>query len=140
MATNTSLVHQLGSYNAEVFLMVAAQDSNQFMMVQAAQLTNNAYILMQTHAAAAAAAAALGVGQTQQGVPNTTPAVKQIGYVPLAREAAQRQNDTSAKSFHMTNGSYTEYGSTNDGWRDVPCGRRFVLPAGCAPRRSKRLM
>jgi hypothetical protein len=111
------------------------------MAFQVAHMTNNAYFLMQTQGAAAAqaAAAALAVVQTQK-VPATAPAPKQIEYIPLAREAAQRQNDTASTAFRMTKGPYTEYGSSDDGWRDVPYGRRFVLPAGCAPRRSRRLM
>ena len=74
--------------------------------------------------------------------PAPTQAVRQIEYIPMAREAQQRQSDTALLSFRMTKGSYdAAYGSTNGGWRDVTCsGRRFVLPAGCAPRRARRFM
>jgi len=71
--------------------------------------------------------------------PLTQPAPKQIAYVPLAREAKARADDTAKTAFRLE-APYTEYGSTNGAWRDVPSGRRFVLPAGCAPRRSKRFM
>lgn len=79
--------------------------------------------------------------QAPQPAPITQTAPKEIEYVPLAREAQRRQHDTTLTSFRMTKGSYdTAYGSTDDGWRDVRIGRRFVLPEGCAPRRSKRFM
>jgi len=67
-------------------------------------------------------------------------APKQIEHPGLVREAKDRQADTTSLSFKFTKGPYTAYGSTDDGWRNVASGRRFVLPAGCAPRRSKRFM
>jgi len=63
---------------------------------------------------------------------------KALTYVPMQREAGQRQADIKTKSFQMT-GDYTQYGSSDGGWRLVPVGRRFVLPNGCAPRRSRRI-
>jgi hypothetical protein len=62
-----------------------------------------------------------------------------IGYRPLKREAKQRREDTSLKSFGII-GTYEAYGSTDGDWRKVALNRRVVLPPGCVPRRSKHLM
>jgi hypothetical protein len=97
-------------------------------------LQNNHYYLLQMHLIAAAAAAAANPAPPSRRAP------QRIEYSPLAREAEARQADTTSMSFKFTKGPYTAYGSTDDGWRDVAPGRRFVLPSGCTPRRSKRFM
>ena len=62
---------------------------------------------------------------------------RQITYPRLQKEAAQRAEDV--KSFRL-NKEYTEYGSSNGEWRSVSCtGKRYVLPQGCAPRKSRRI-
>jgi hypothetical protein len=67
--------------------------------------------------------------------------VKRIGYVPLQREAREREEDTELmlKRLRLTK-SWEEYGSTNGEWRTVATNTRFRLPAGCSLRRSMRLM
>jgi hypothetical protein len=101
-------------------------------------LQNNNYFLVQM--AILSHAAIIHAPPAPQPTPTQT--AKPIEYIPLAREAKQRQDDTASSLFRMTKGSYdTAYGSTNGGWRDVSCsGRRFVLPGGCTPRRARRFM
>ena len=61
-----------------------------------------------------------------------------IGLQPYEREARGRRADVKLKSFGLI-GGYEEYGSTDGDWRQVPANKRFILPPGCAPRRSRRL-
>jgi hypothetical protein len=67
------------------------------------------------------------------------PPPKRIKYHPVEREALWRKRDLESQLFGL-NGDYTNYGSTNGGWRDVGIGKRYCLPNGCAPRRSQRLL
>jgi len=66
-----------------------------------------------------------------------TKPLRHITYRRLQKEVAQRAEDV--KSFRLKK-EYTEYGSSNGEWRNVSCtGRRYVLPDGCAPRKSRRI-
>lgn len=67
--------------------------------------------------------------------------VKRIQYRPLEREAERRRDDLKRLAFKIV-GKYEDYGSTDGEWRNVPMDgkKRIVLPLGCAPRRSRRLL
>jgi hypothetical protein len=147
MAANTSLIPQPGitSYRYRKRLILGAQNAPPPNLLALQALQNNNYYLVQMHTAHLKATALPAAALPVQAPPplsthNSQPANRRIGYIPMAREAQARQNDTANDTFRLTKGPYTEYGSTDGGWRDVPCGRRFVLPDNCAPRRSKRLM
>jgi hypothetical protein len=65
--------------------------------------------------------------------------IRTITYRPMEREAQKRKQELESRLFGLI-GSYTEYGSTEGGWREKVGGRRYVLPAGCSPRRSTRFI
>jgi hypothetical protein len=68
-----------------------------------------------------------------------TKATPRITYRRLAKEGVQRVEDMKSKLFRL-NRDHTEYGLSNGDWRDVLyMGKRFVLPVGCTPRKSRRI-
>jgi hypothetical protein len=80
-----------------------------------------------------------GAARVIQIVTNPIPTSRMIGYIPLHREAAQRERDLTSSSFKLMK-DYHEYGSSNGNWRTVSSqGKRFRLPPGCAPRKSQRI-
>src|SRR5277367_4857444 len=67
------------------------------------------------------------------------PKRRRIAYQPLAKEVTQRQSDLTSSTFKLV-AAYTEYGSSNDGWRSIPCtGKKFALPKDCPVRMSLRI-
>jgi hypothetical protein len=98
-----------------------------------ASLNRNRMALTKIQPSAAALAARLAV------LPTKTYTVARIGYRPLQREANQLKNDLMLKSFGII-GPYEGYGSTDGEWREAASNGRIILPPGCAPRRSKRLV
>jgi hypothetical protein len=81
------------------------------------------------------------------GKPRTNPPVavtqppppRQLTYVPMQREAVQRQEDLKSTVLRLTK-DYKEYGSSNGEWRKISCtGKKFALPPGCAKRKSLRV-
>lgn len=136
MTANTDLIHLPGiSHLYCKASNIAVQTAPPAKPLAFQALQNNNFYLIQMQLMAPPT-----VPMPAPNPPRCQPAARRIKYVPLAREAKARQDDTTGESLQLNRGPYSAYGSTNDGWRDVYIGRRFVLPAGCAPRRSQRLM